>query len=88
MGNETSGQFFVGRLEDGRFAALAATAPFFCFRADSEEAVLDKVRAAVEFCQGRVQKDFAMEIKPRPAQTVTTVQPSRRLSIHDLEMAA
>jgi len=88
MGNETSGQFFVGQLEDGRFVAAAATAPFFCFRAETEEAVLAKVKAAVDFCQGRMQSGFGAEVRARPAQTLTTITPTRKLSIHDLELAA
>ena len=43
------GHFYVADLPDGRVVAASNCSPFFCFRADSEEAALAKVAAAVEF---------------------------------------
>ena len=43
------GHFFVADLPDGKFVAASNCAPYFCFRADSEEAVLAKVEAALTF---------------------------------------
>lgn len=39
----------MAELPDGKFVAASNTAPYFCFRADSEEAVLAKVDAALTF---------------------------------------
>lgn len=45
--NQKPGHFFVERLKDGRYAAASVSAPYFCFRAASEEAVIARVRTAL-----------------------------------------
>lgn len=49
------GHFYVGELPDGKFVAASNFAPYFCFRADSEDAVLAKVTAALTYYFDSVQ---------------------------------
>ncbi|HEY9092161.1 hypothetical protein [Parasphingorhabdus sp.] len=49
MNTVASVQFCVGQTSDGRFVAATNTAPYFCFRADSEEEAVQKAERALEF---------------------------------------
>lgn len=84
MGNETRGGFVVGKLDDGRFVAASTSAPFFCFRDGSEEAVVAKVRRAVGFWKSRtLDTSFNVHIT-QPPKTITALSPSRRISFDEL----
>lgn len=43
------GHFYVAELPGGKFIAASNSAPYFCFRADTEEAVFAKVDAALTY---------------------------------------
>lgn len=90
MGNEKKGQFYVAQLDDGRFIAVASSAPYFCFRANSEEAVVEKVRAALHFCKSRTQAKVSVGISKAAAkhQTVVTVRAAKRLSFNEVMQEA
>lgn len=87
MTDRTDGHFYVGELPDGRFVAASSSAPFFCFRAESEEAVLKKVKNALSFYRRTKGGKGEVRIKS-VSRTVTTVQPTRRVSVNEVLEAA
>jgi predicted RNase H-like HicB family nuclease len=87
MTNTNHGHFYVGELPDGRFVAASSAAPYFCFRAQSEEAVLAKVSKALAFFASTQGSDARVKIKS-VTQTVTTLRPTRKVSFADMLVAA
>lgn len=87
MSDQREGYLWTGELPDGRFVAASSCSPYLCVTAESEEAVLEKVRKAVTFYQK------AINVTPPPVRrksvstTVTTIVPQRRISFTEL-MAA
>ena len=68
--------FYVGQIDDGRFAATSTSAPYFCFVATTEVEVVSKAQAALDFYfshTGTVQR------KPQAAKQVTNFVPQRRV---------
>jgi hypothetical protein len=83
MTDRANGHFYVGELTDGRFVAAASSAPYFCFRAASEEAVIEKVRRALAFYR-QINGD-ARKVKIKSvSHTVTTVQPTKRVALNEV----
>lgn len=74
------GNFYVAELPDGRFVAASNCSPYFCFRADSEEAVLAKVSEALAFFFGKQRVQRPM---PRPTTTVHNWTNKRTLALRD-----
>lgn len=64
MAKHSHGRFYVSETDDGRFVAAATSAPFFCFRGDSEADVLAKVKRAITFAQSRTNKRAEISINP------------------------
>jgi predicted RNase H-like HicB family nuclease len=60
------GHFYVADLPDGKVVAASNHAPYFCFRAETEEAVLAKVDAALVFYFSGEHRQMAQ----RPAARV------------------
>ena len=87
MAKNREGRFLVSETDDGRFVAVATTAPYFCLRAESEKAVLDKVKSAVTFCQSRTTKAAGVKISA-VSQTVTSVNGGTSYSLNDILEAA
>ena len=44
--------FYVGQIDDGRFAATSTHAPYFCFVEVDEDAAIQKANAALDFYFG------------------------------------
>lgn len=86
MAKHSYGRFVVTETEDGRFVAVAATAPYFCFRAETKDAVLDKVKRAVTFCQSQTEKNPEIAVKTL-SQKITSVG-GETYSVSDLLEAA
>ena len=82
MSTENEGHFYVGELTDGRFVAASSSSPYFCFRAASEEAVIKKAALALTFFGKSQGVGNAVKIKS-VTQTVTTLRPTRRVSIDE-----
>ena len=74
------GVFYIGELPDGRFVAASNHSPVFCFRADSEDAVLDKVKRHLGTWSRVKGQGGAIKIKSF-SRTLTTLQPTRRLEV-------
>lgn len=86
MAKHSQGRFVVSETDDGRFVAASASAPFFCFRADTEEEVLAKVKRAVTFSQSQTV-DGANIVIRASSQTITSVG-GRSYNVDDLLEAA
>lgn len=84
---KANGHFYVGELPDGRFVAASASSPYFCFRAESEQAVIRKVKNALSFYREQGGNQPNISVKSH-SQTVTTVFPRRRVSIEEALEAA
>ena len=74
------GQFYIGELPDGRFLAASNSAPAFCFRAASEEAVIEKVRKHLGAYFRFKGANPNIRITS-PESTVTTLRPTKQLSV-------
>jgi hypothetical protein len=77
------GRFFIGELDDGRFVAASNASPAFCFRGNSEDDVLNKVRkhlgAYLAF------KGSGGQVKILSVtNNITTVQPTKSLSVQEV----
>lgn len=82
MTDKSHGHFYVGLLPDGRFVAASAGAPYFCFRGESEDAVLERVKQALTYYSDFIGKPSEIIITSR-TQTVTRVQPTRKYNLRD-----
>jgi predicted RNase H-like HicB family nuclease len=87
MTNTNQGHFYVGELPDGRFVAASSAAPYFCFRAESEEAVLAKVSKALTFFGSTQSANAKVKIKS-VTQTVTTLRPTRKVPFAEVKQLA
>ena len=87
MAKNISGQLTVAEIEGGQWIALATSAPFFCFRAESEDAVVAKVRAALTFSQSRTRRGATVKVTP-VSQTLTSIRDGKRYDINKLLEAA
>lgn len=67
MEKATDVSFCVGQLPDGRFVAASCESPYFCVRGDSEEAVVQKVTAGLEFYFNSVAATKKVERSPKAA---------------------
>ncbi len=85
MAKTNSGHFIVVETEAGRWVAASTIAPYFCFRADSEEAVLAKVKAGVTFCRSLTVKNPQVRIAPK---TLTPIRAGKRYELSDILEAA
>lgn len=52
MNKPTEHGVYIGRTDDGKYVAAAATAPYFCFLGDSEDEVRETARRALNFYFG------------------------------------
>lgn len=82
MTNLDDGHFVVGQLPDGRFLAASTSAPFFCFRDESEQAVVAKVVRALTF-YGNLDNRALKNLQRSVTQTITTLRPTRRVSFDE-----
>jgi predicted RNase H-like HicB family nuclease len=87
MNVDSKGYFVVGELTDGRFAAASSSPPYFCFRADSEEAVIAKAQKALAFYAASIGVGNSVKIKS-VTQTVTTLRPTKRIAFHAPQLEA
>ena len=88
MTDKITGSFVVGELDDGRVIAAATSAPYFLVRADSEEAVLGKVRRVLKSYQHyrlRCEGYIGISSKSLP---VTALVSGRRVSFEEVLEAA
>jgi hypothetical protein len=83
------GHFFTQRLSDGRYVALSGTAPFFCFRADSEAAVLARVKnALLVYGQFRDLGEPTIIKAPTVEQSVTTLNAPKKVEFSEVYATA
>lgn len=87
MENLKGGHFYVGELPDGRFVAASSSSPYFCFRAETEEAVIEKARQAVTFFAHVQGLGSSVRIKS-VTQTVTSLRPTKKVNFEKLLEAA
>ena len=66
----------VGVTEAGKYIAASTASPYFCFEADTEENLLDEVRAALAFWEEAHATAQTWKIGSRTA-AVTALRPSR-----------
>lgn len=69
----------IGVREDGKHIAASASSPYFCFEADSEVSLKQKVESAVAFYEKAKE---AEKNKPAPRSetiTITRIRPVTRL---------
>ena len=78
-----NGHFYVGELPDGRFVAASNQSPYFCFRGDTEEAVLQRVAKALSFFGEAQGVRKRVDIKS-VSQTVTQLRPTRKVDFAEL----
>lgn len=69
-------RFYVGQLEDGRYAATSTQAPYFCFIEDSEDAVIAKANGALDFFLSR---RGVVTQRRATSQNVVNFVPRRRI---------
>lgn len=86
MTNKTTHDVLIGQTDGGFFAA-STEAPYFCFQAETEEAVKDKVRQAFGFYHMPEAAD-----QPRPQRAkqrvMNTFTPSKRVPRREFEGVA
>lgn len=68
-------KFAVGKTDDGRWAAARSASPYFFFRADSEEEVVDIALRALAFY--RDSEDTSHSAPTGRSKTLSTFYPSR-----------
>lgn len=83
VSDRPDGHFYLGELADGRFVAASSNSPFFCFRGDTEQAVLDKVGKALRFYASTKGRDADVRVKS-VSQIITTVRPKRRVYVNEI----
>lgn len=78
----------LARREDGRYVAASTTAPFFCFEADTEDAVKQKVESALAFYREAKRELSARQEPARERQiTVKQIRPYSRVRRDALAVA-
>lgn len=82
----TDHKIYLGRTGDGRHIAAAASSPYFCVTADSEEAVLKKISDVLRFYSAHAAESQAFTSKA-VNQVVTELVPSRTVHWDDLAVA-
>ena len=82
---ESSLKIYVSTTPDGKFFAATNQSPYFCFEAESEEAVLEKAKNGLAFYVGARAEHRA---SPTTEQTVTQFIPSRVVTSEDLGVSA
>ena len=87
MRNHSKGHFYVGVLADGRFVAASASEPYFCFRAETEDAVLSKLKKALAFYR-QENGDQAHVHLSKSAVSVTALPANGRRKMTELLEAA
>lgn len=88
MADRKPDHFFVGQLADGRFVAATASSPYFCFRADSEEAAIDRVREALTVYGEFRDLGTPTLVPPAHSSSLTTLNASRRVAFSEVCTAA
>jgi hypothetical protein len=81
------GHFFVGELADGKLVAASNSAPFFCFRADSEAELFALVGNALEFYHTQSER-LVRKAVIRPAATLNHWRNKRSVDYKELASAA
>ena len=74
------------KLEDGRYVAASQASPYFCFEAESEDAVKRKVDAAIAFYDS-AKRDLRDRRQHQTQITVTRVYPYARVKRQLQEVA-
>jgi hypothetical protein len=78
--------FLVAQHDDGRWIAASAAEPYFCFRAESEEAVLGRARSALaEY--GRFRELGApriRELNPHQPKSVYTLRAPKKVPFSEV----
>lgn len=83
MSQNSKGKFAVAELTDGRFVAASCGSPYFCFRAETEKAVIEKVQRALTFYGKSEGIGAAVNIKS-VTQTVTTLRPIKTVGFEEV----
>jgi len=81
MNNLENVKFYVGPYGHNRWLALSYRSPYFCFEAESEDALLTKCKRALAFC-----RRAAAYITDRE-RAVQPFRPTRVISARELEDA-
>ena len=68
--------FYVGQIDDGRFAAASTSAPYFCFIEADEDAAIQKANAALDFFYGNKGTLTQRSLSPK---NVVSFVPQRRI---------
>lgn len=76
---------YIAVKEDGRYVAATNESPYFCLEAESEEALIEKVKAALVF----YSSTLGQEVRSRTVvQSITQLVPSRVIESEDLAISA
>jgi hypothetical protein len=75
-------KFYTGPYGYNRWLALSYHSLYFCFEAESEEALIAKCKRAIAFCRKAVAF-----VKADRERTVQLFQPTRVISARELEDA-
>lgn len=86
MTNDHDLRVLIGTTESGRYIAASTVSPFFCFEAESEQAVIEKVRAALAFVK-EAHATAARPVSGSKTKSVTTLRPSKVFGAADLVVA-
>lgn len=81
----TNQRVHIGTLGEGRVLAFTTEAPYFCFEAESQEALLSILREAVQFCEWakqEIEKQIARE-----RENTKSVKIEKTVRIGDLAFA-
>jgi hypothetical protein len=73
--------FTVGRVDDGAWLAVSARAPFFCFRGDSCDEVIETANRGLDFFFG--QRGIVSAItttEEKRKKTLSTFRPTKRVN--------
>jgi len=76
-------KFYTGQYGDSRWLALSFHSPYFCFEAESEQALFAKCRKALAFCR-KAAAHFEAIKRERQTQPF---RPTRVISVKELEVA-
>jgi hypothetical protein len=78
-------KFYTGPFGDNRWLALSFHSPYFCFEAESEEALLVKCKKAVTFC--RKALSHIRESEDNRERKTPPFRPTKVISAKELEYA-
>ena len=84
MNNIRDLQFHVGPFGDNRWLALTLCSPYVCFEAESKDALLERLRAALAFCR-KIQAQIQIELVRR--RETPTFHATQVISGRELEDA-